>query len=112
LTLLDDAINILLTNDLEYFSERVPAGTTPAGVLKLVIERIDGVRMDYIAKKHFGLTRNQWSHSYETDIEFRSRILFSLSFSDQNQSCTHSWTTYDSGWSTYKFCSKCDLKKT
>jgi hypothetical protein len=27
------------------------------------------------------------------------------------KSCDHSWKTYDSGWTTYEYCSLCDVKK-
>lgn len=105
-----DALDILLTNDLEYFAQRIPIGVTVEQVLKQVIEIASGTVLDYVAPKHFGITRLSVDEICESDMLFRKRILHLLGLDQLNKICAHSWTTYDSGWSKYEYCSKCDVK--
>lgn len=36
---------------------------------------------------------------------------YSYKVTSVNAKCDHKWQTYDSGWSKYDFCSKCDEKR-
>lgn len=74
------------------------------------IELASGPQLDYLGELsnvHRDWTLEENKLVSETDADYRQRILEKV----RAKTCSHDWTTYDSGWTRYDYCKHCDVKR-
>lgn len=77
---------------------------------KRVMEMMDKIYKELNNHSHIGNLGFPTSPPVMVTLPPVRSDVYSYKVISVNAKCDHKWQTYDSGWSKYEFCSKCDIK--